>query len=112
MPVRYDGVVARFEGLCGVEEALPLSDWLLATPDARLDLGPCTELHTALLQVLMAARRPVDVPPEDEFLARWISPSLASGGGVEPVPKATSAGGDRRRSAVARLAGDRWKGPA
>ncbi|WP_448190797.1 hypothetical protein [Azospirillum sp. sgz301742] len=72
MPIRFDGAVARFEGACSVEEALPLSDWLLATPDARLDLGPCTELHTAVLQVLMTARRPVETPPEDAFLKRWV----------------------------------------
>ena len=81
MPIRFDGTTARFDGACGVEEALPLSEWLLATPDAGVDLGPCTELHTALLQVLMAAKRPVAVPPEDGFLAKWIAPSLASGGG-------------------------------
>jgi len=81
MPIRYDGAVARFEGACGVEEALPLSDWLLANADARLDLGPCTELHTAVLQVLMAARRPVDVAPEDEFLKRWLPSPLWGEGG-------------------------------
>jgi hypothetical protein len=81
MPIRFDGATARFDGACSVEEALPLSEWLMATGDARLDLGACTDLHTAVLQVLMAAKRPVTVPPDDAFLARWISPSLASGGG-------------------------------
>ena len=78
MPIRFDGSTARFEGVCSVEEALPLSDWLLATADARLDLGSCTELHTAVLQVLMAAGRPVAVPPEDAFLKRWVMPLLPS----------------------------------
>lgn len=92
MPIRYDGAVARFEGACGVEEALPLSDWLLATLDARLDLGACTELHTALLQVLMAAKRPVAAAPEDEFLRRWIAPSLASGGeGLSAITRSPAA---------------------
>ena len=76
MPIRFDGPVARFEGACSVEEALPLSEWLLATADARLDLAGCTELHTSVLQVLMAAGRPVTVPPEDAFLRRWVSPSF------------------------------------
>lgn len=75
MPIRFEGTTARLEGVCGVEEALPLSDWLLATDGARLDLGLCTELHTAVLQVLMAAGRPV-AAPADPFLARWVMPVL------------------------------------
>ena len=78
MPIRFDGAVARFEGACSVEEALPLNDWLLTTADARLDLGACTELHTAVLQVLMAAKRPVAVPPENAFLSRWVMPLFPS----------------------------------
>lgn len=74
MPIRFDGETARFDGDCSVEEALPLAEWLAATPGARLDLAPCTGLHTAVLQVLMVAGvRPV-APPADPFLARWVMP--------------------------------------
>jgi len=81
MPIRFDGAVARFEGACTVEEALPLSEWLAATADARLDLAGCTELHTAVLQVLMSARRPVEAGPADAFLSRWVFPSPVPGEG-------------------------------
>ncbi|HYG90436.1 MAG TPA: hypothetical protein VD978_29720 [Azospirillum sp.] len=76
MPIRFEDATVRFEGACGVEEALPLSDWLLAREDARVDLGACTELHTAVLQVLMAAKRPVTVAPTDPFLALRVMPVL------------------------------------
>ncbi|WP_029006969.1 hypothetical protein [Azospirillum halopraeferens] len=76
MPIRFDGTTARFEGDCTVEEALPLAEWLTATPDGLLDLGTCTALHTAVLQVLMAAGRPVTTTPADPFLARWVIPAI------------------------------------
>ncbi|KAA0679966.1 hypothetical protein [Roseomonas genomospecies 6] len=76
MPIRFEDRTARFEGACTVEEAIPLAEWLGAAEDPRLDLGGCTALHTALLQVLLAARIPVAVPPEDDFLKRWVMPVL------------------------------------
>lgn len=83
MPIRYDpdagaGGTARFEGVCAVDEALPLAEWLEEAAEPRVDLGACTELHTALLQLLLAARPAVAVPPEDPFLRRWVAPLLAS----------------------------------
>lgn len=83
MPIRYDpesgaGGTARFDGVCAVDEALPFAEWLEAAPAPRVDLGGCTELHTALLQLLLAARPAVAVPPEDAFLRRWVAPLLAA----------------------------------
>ena len=72
MPIRYDADLARFEAACTVEDALPLAEWLEATAVPRVDLSACTELHTALLQLRMAARPVVDAGPEDAFLARVI----------------------------------------
>ncbi|SMH33601.1 hypothetical protein [Azospirillum agricola] len=84
MPIRYDpdagaGGTARFEGVCAVDEALPLAEWLEAAAEPRVDLGACTELHTALLQLLLAAGPAVAVAvaPEDAFLRRWVAPLLA-----------------------------------
>ncbi|MGQ9369624.1 hypothetical protein [Azospirillum sp. ST 5-10] len=76
MAIHYDGTVARLEGDCSVEEALPLAEWLAANPGGGLDLARCTGLHTAVLQVLMAARAPLAAPPEEPFLARWVRPLL------------------------------------
>jgi hypothetical protein len=81
MPIRYEGVTARFEGACTVEEAVPLAEWLetarTAVPPGTADLARCTALHTALLQCLLAAGTPVSAPPEDAFLRRWVAPLLA-----------------------------------
>ncbi|CAO3362549.1 hypothetical protein VH569_32190 [Azospirillum sp. 11R-A] len=73
MPIRYDADLARFEAACTVEDALPLAEWLEATAAPRVDLSACTDLHTALLQLLLAARPTMTAGPEDAFLARVIS---------------------------------------
>lgn len=79
MPIRYDADLARFEAACTVEDALPLAEWLEATAAPRVDLSACTDLHTALLQLLLAGRPTVTAGPEDAFLARVISLPPASG---------------------------------
>lgn len=76
MPIRFEGETARFDGACTVDEAIPLAEWMEATDAPRVDLGPCTGLHTALLQVLMAARATVAADPEDAFLKAWVAPLL------------------------------------
>lgn len=72
MPIRFDGnasLPAVFEGPCVVEEADALLEWLRRTPRPSADLGACTELHTALAQLLLAARVRLVVPPVDRLLA-------------------------------------------
>ncbi|MFC5359272.1 hypothetical protein [Azospirillum himalayense] len=76
MPIRLEDRTACFKGACTVEEAIPLAEWLCAVDEPRLDLGGCTALHTALLQVLLAKGKPVAVPPEDAFLKDWVMPVL------------------------------------
>lgn len=76
MAIRFEGTTARFDGACSAEEALPLLEWLEATPGARVDLSGCTALHTALLQVLLAIRPAVAAGPEEDFLKRWVAPLL------------------------------------
>jgi len=78
MPIRFEDKTARFDGACTVDEAIPLAEWLEATEAPQLDLGRCTGLHTALLQVLMAARATVAAEPEDAFLRAWVMPALVS----------------------------------
>ncbi|MBP2297406.1 hypothetical protein [Azospirillum picis] len=76
MPIRYEGDLARFDAACTVDEALPFAEWLEATVPARVDLSACTELHTALLQLLLVARPAVAATAADPFLARWVAPLL------------------------------------
>jgi hypothetical protein len=59
MPFEQNGPRIRLSGHCPVEDAEPLLDALRATPDAVVDLSGAVWLHTAVLQVLMAARPPL-----------------------------------------------------
>jgi len=61
-----------------VEEAEPLLEWLQKKPKAKVDLSKCTHLHTANLQVLMAAKPDVANWPEDIELRAWLEAALKS----------------------------------
>lgn len=73
MPIRFEESRAVLDGVCGVEEALPLLEFVQATPDCAFDLGPCTLIHSAVLQVVAASGRPVAVPPTEPFVVRLIA---------------------------------------
>lgn len=64
-------------GDCVSEDAETLLGLLLAHPQAQVDWRGCEGAHTAVVQVLLAARRPVVGPPHDPFLRRWVEPLLA-----------------------------------
>ncbi len=84
MAVRYADERVVLSGVISVEEAETLCRLLCEHPGAAVDLGACQRLHTAALQVLLAARRPVAVPPQDVFLELFIAPLLV------PSPEATT----------------------
>jgi hypothetical protein len=70
-----DGVIV-LDGECPVEDAEKLLELLQAQPNGPVDWSACTRLHTAVLQVLMAAAPSVRGECGDAFVARW--------GGVDP----------------------------
>ena len=74
MSVRLVSGVIILEGDCPVDEAEPLLELLLANPGASVDWSACGELHTAVVQVLLAARPPMGSEPGTPFLRRWITP--------------------------------------
>ena len=76
MPARIDGDRLLLSGVVSIEEAESVRDLLACHPDAGLDLSACEHLHTAALQVLLAARRAVSSPPEDPFLAVFVLPEI------------------------------------
>jgi hypothetical protein len=86
MPLVYEKNMARFVDACTVEEAMEFQEWLGGVKAPRVDLSACTHLHTALFQVLLAARPKLSAPPQDPFLARWVAPLLAAAAG-SPVRK-------------------------
>lgn len=63
-------------GHCPSEDAEPLLQHLLATPGARVDWRECREAHTAVVQVLLAARPELLGPPGDVRLRDWVEPVI------------------------------------
>jgi hypothetical protein len=70
--------IVQIDGVSGVDEAMPLLEFLQSHGEARIDMRTCTHLHSATLQVLMVVAIRVAVLPEEEFLARWLNPILRS----------------------------------
>ena len=68
-----DGATIVLDGRCLVEEAEPLLQFLQASPAARLDWRQCTHLHTAVLQVILAARPQLIGPCGDAWVQRWVA---------------------------------------
>jgi hypothetical protein len=60
------------EGDCTVEEAEPLLQMLQDAPHPMLDWTTCSHLHTAVLQVVLAARPALFGPCGDPWVARWV----------------------------------------
>jgi hypothetical protein len=79
MPIEFKRNRAVFHDVVGVEEAEGLLEWLQKKPSARVDLASCSHLHTANLQVLMAARPGISSWPEDSELRAWLESSLHPG---------------------------------
>jgi hypothetical protein len=65
-----DGQI-RLSGAVALEEAEPLLRLLIDNPGAAVDWRGCVACHSAVLQVLLAARRPMFGPPASDFLKRW-----------------------------------------
>jgi len=76
MGIVYDKNRAHFADFVSVEDAEGLLEWLQANPKGKLDLAACTHLHTANLQVLMAAKPNIVSWPENASLALWIQGAL------------------------------------
>ena len=78
MTVRFtaNGTIA-LEGLCPSEDAEALLQYLLAHPAAPVDWRACGGAHTAVIQVLMAARPKLLGPPDNARLKDHVQPLLA-----------------------------------
>lgn len=78
MPIFYEDSTVRMEGNCAVEEAPALMEWLETAAEPRADLKTSTHIHTAIVQALTEAKVRLTAAPDDPFLARWVSPLLAT----------------------------------
>jgi hypothetical protein len=86
MTITIEGGVIRLAGRCRIEDAEILLAALQADPDSAVDLGACTSLHTALVQLLMAATPRIHAAPGDGAIYRWLMPLLQTGGGPFGLP--------------------------
>jgi hypothetical protein len=77
MGMAFEASTARLSGAIGVEDAEPLLAWLQATPSPTVCLAACEHIHTANVQVLVAAGATVSAWPGDEGLRRWLASALA-----------------------------------
>jgi len=77
---RSDDGTLVLEGVCPVEEAEPLLQMLQAMPAAAVDWTDCRQLHTAVLQVILASCKVPIGPCADPWVAEWVAPKLLQTG--------------------------------
>jgi hypothetical protein len=77
---RNDAGAIVLDGACPVEDAEPLLQMLHATPTAMLDWSRCGRLHTAVLQVILAARLVPAGPCGDPWVRQWMLPDPPAAG--------------------------------
>jgi hypothetical protein len=70
---RRENETIMLEGNCTAEEAEPLLQMLQDGPRPMLDWTTCSHLHTAVLQVVLAAEPALIGPCGDPWVARWAS---------------------------------------
>jgi hypothetical protein len=76
MPIEFKKNRVLFRDEVSVEEAEGLLEWLQTSPSAKADLSALSHLHTADLQVLMAAKTGISKWPINADLRAWLEPAL------------------------------------
>jgi len=71
--------IIELEGSCSLEDAEVLFQHLLEHEAAVVDWRRCKEAHTAVIQVLLASKRPLHGPPAGAFLEKYIEAALGGG---------------------------------
>jgi hypothetical protein len=68
--------VVLLEGVCPVEDAETLLQLLQTIPAAALDWTQCRQMHTAVLQVVLASGLVPLGPCGDDLVEQWLAPKL------------------------------------
>ena len=76
MAIEFKRNLAVLSDVVTVEEAEGLLEWLQKKPAVKVDLSACVHLHSANLQVLMAAKPAVQAWPTDPALRLWLEFAL------------------------------------
>jgi hypothetical protein len=71
---RSDSGTVILDGVCPVEDAEALLQLLQTMPGAVLDWTQCRQLHTAVLQVVLASGLDPIGPCGDAWVSRWLAP--------------------------------------
>jgi len=79
MPIILKKTVAVLEGICEIEEAEVLLEWLLVNRKGKLNLKQLEHPHTALLQIIIAFKPMISAWPENEAICSWLQPLLKDG---------------------------------
>lgn len=72
MSVRVEAETAYLVGDCYVEDAEPLLAFLQSGSGRLVDVTEAVQLHTAVVQVLLAFRPSMNGPARDAFLEKWL----------------------------------------
>lgn len=72
MPILLKKTVAVMDGICNIEEAENLLEWLLEHPNGKINLKNCEHMHTSILQVIMASGASISAAPENDIIARTL----------------------------------------
>lgn len=75
MPINFQNNVAYCSGVCDIEEAESLLEWVLKKRKPKCDLTELEHMHTAILQVIIAANIELVAAPVDPKL-KAILPAL------------------------------------
>jgi hypothetical protein len=75
---RDDNGSIVLDGNCPVEDAEPLLQLLQSTLEPRCDWTGCGKLHSAVVQVILAARPALAGPCGDPWVQQWVAPHLAN----------------------------------
>lgn len=75
MTIERNGRTILLQGNCTVEDAETLLNQLHEGANT-VDMSGCTLLHTACLQVLLAANVKLTGTPGNTKLAQWVAPAL------------------------------------
>jgi hypothetical protein len=67
---------AQLRGDCMVEDAEALLRILQENPSSTIDIKDCGRIHMAVVQVILAAHRPVLSVPANPFVREWLLPQL------------------------------------
>lgn len=73
---RSDDGTLLLEGVCPIEDAEVLLQLLQTGPAVALDWTKCRQMHTAVLQVILASGMIPQGPCGDALVRQWLAPKL------------------------------------